>query len=72
MAFNNTNPIKYNINIKLYIKFSAIQGIKYFTDKWEQVLVFNSNIIKPFIVIADPYPSSQLNGEQKQGYSGGY
>ena len=72
MAFSNINPIKHGNNIKLYIKFCAIQGIKCLINKQEQISVFNSNIIKSFIVIADPHPSSQLGGEQKQGYSRGY
>ena len=33
MAFNNIDPIKYSNNIKLYIEFSTIQGIKCFMDK---------------------------------------
>ena len=63
MAFNNTDPIKCSNNIKLYIKFSAVQGIKYLTDEQEQALVFNNDIIKSFIVITDPHPFSQLSGE---------
>ena len=63
MALSNTDPVKHGNNIKLSIEFSAAQGIKCLTDKWEQVLVLNSNIIKSFIVIADPHPSSQLGSE---------
>ena len=33
MAFSNTDSIKYSNNIKLYIKFGTIQGIKCFTDE---------------------------------------
>ena len=35
IAFSNMDPIKYSNNIKLYIKFSIIQGIKCLTDKQE-------------------------------------
>ena len=72
MAFSNTDPVKCGNNIKLYIKFGAVQGIKYLTDKQEWVLVFNSNVIKSFIVIADPHPFFQLSGEQEQGCGKGY
>ena len=72
MAFSNINSVKYNNNIKLYIKFGTIQGIKCFINKREQVLVFNSNIIKSFIVMADPHPFFQLGGEQERGCSKGY
>ena len=67
MVFSNTDPIKYSNNIKLYIKFGAVQGIKCFTNKQKWVLVFNGNVIKSFIVMADPYPSSQFSGEQERG-----
>ena len=33
MAFNNTDPIKHSNNIKLYIKFGTIQGIKCLIDE---------------------------------------
>ena len=66
MVFSNTDPVKHSNNIKLYIEFGAIQGIKYFTDEQEQVLVFNGNVIKSFIVIADPHPSFQLSSKQEQ------
>ena len=65
MAFGNMDPVKYNNNIKLYIEFGAIQGIKYLIDKQERVLVFNNIIIKSFVVIVDPHPSSWLGGEQE-------
>ena len=57
MAFSNMDPVKRGNNIKLSIEFGAIQGIKCLTDKREQVLVLNGNVIKFSIVIADPYPS---------------
>ena len=67
MAFSNTDPVKYSNNIKLYIEFGAVQGIKCLINKWERVLVFNGDVIKSFIVMADPYPSSQLGSKQEQG-----
>ena len=69
MALSNTDPIKYGDNIKLNIEFGAVQGIKCLIDKQEQVLVLNDNVIKSFIVIADPYPSFQLSSKQERGYS---
>ena len=33
MAFGNTDPVKYSNNIKLYIEFGAVQGIKCFINK---------------------------------------
>ena len=72
IVFSNIDSIKYSNNIKLYIKFSYVQGIKCFINKQERVLVLNSDIIKSFIVMADPHPSFQLSGEQKQGCSRGY
>ena len=33
MAFSNIDPVKYSNNIKFYIKFGAVQGIKCLTDK---------------------------------------
>ena len=71
IVFSNTDPIKYGNNIKLYIEFGAVQDIKCFINKWKQVLVFNGNVIKFFIVIADPYPSFWLSSEQKWGCSRG-
>ena len=72
ITFSNIDPVKHSNNIKLYIEFGAIQGIKCLIDKREWVLVLNSNIIKSFIIIVDPYPSSQLSGEQEWGCSRGY
>ena len=72
MAFSNMDLVKCSDNIKLYIEFGAIQGIKCLIDKREWVLVLNSNIIKSFIVMADPYLSSQLSGKQEQGCGRGY
>ena len=72
IVFSNTDFIKYSNNIKLYIKFGAVQGIKCFIDEQKWVLVFNNTVIKSFIVIVDPYPFSQLSSKQKQGYSKGY
>ena len=33
MAFSKADPIKYSNNIKLYIKFGTVQGIKCLTDE---------------------------------------
>ena len=63
IALSNTDPVKHSNNIKLSIEFSTVQGIKCFTDKQEQVLIFNGDVIKSFIVIADSHPSSQLSGK---------
>ena len=63
MGFSNINPIKCSNNIKFSIKVSTVQGIKYFINKREQVLVFNSNVIKSYIVIADPYPFFQFSSK---------
>ena len=72
MVFGNTGPVKCSNNIKLYIEFSAVQGIKCLINERKWVLVFNGNVIKSFIVIADPHPFSQLSGEQKWGCGRGY
>ena len=72
MAFSNINPIKRGNNIKFSIEFSTVQGIKCFINKWKRVLVFNSDVIKSFIVMADPHPSSRLGGKQERGCGKGY
>ena len=69
MAFNNMDPVKYSNNIKLYIEFGAVQGIKCLINEREWILVFDGNVIKSFIVMADPYPSSQFGSEQEWGCS---
>ena len=63
MAFGNMDSIKCSNNIKLSIEFGAVQGIKCLMDEWEWVLVFNSNVIKSSVVIADPHTSSWLNNK---------
>ena len=72
MALGNADPIKRGNNIKLNIEFGAVQGIKWFINKWERVLVININVIKSSIVITDSYFSFQLGGKQKRGCSRGY
>ena len=63
IALSNIDPVKRNNNIKLSIEFSAAQGIKCFMDKREWVLVFDGDIIKSFVVIADSHPFSWLSGK---------
>ena len=65
VAFSYTDSVERGDDVEFSVELSAAQGVQCFADERERISVLDGYVVQSSVVVADPYPSSWLSGEEE-------